>query len=123
MNFKQDYLPNYKSIISAFPIVEHRKGVVFTYGDTLFAPHQDESKIQDHLFLGTHQDNSIDAYKKGRIAPPVGSQFKSGEDHVNVKLSDEDVVAIRKEYSTTKISMRKLGKKYNGRLFTCLANC
>jgi len=45
----------------------------------------------DHLFLGTHQDNMMDMNSKGRHAK--GEQVKSS------KLTDDDVIEIRKLYS------------------------
>jgi len=46
-----------------------------------------------HLFLGTQTDNMRDAIEKGRI---MGS---CGEDSPSAKLSEEDVLAIRREYA------------------------
>ncbi len=46
-----------------------------------------------HLFLGTHADNMGDALAKGRIKNPP---TKRGTAHGMVKLSDEQVIAIRK---------------------------
>lgn len=43
-----------------------------------------------HLFLGTHKDNSQDAVKKGRIP--------KGELRWNSKLTDDQVLEIRKRY-------------------------
>lgn len=46
----------------------------------------------DHLFLGTHQDNMIDMYKKGRAYITFGSQRKLS------KLNENQVLEIRKLY-------------------------
>lgn len=51
----------------------------------------------DHLFLGTHKENSRDMVKKGRhnkLGNP-GTQWKCDELHPNRKLSDQDVSEIR----------------------------
>ena len=52
-----------------------------------------------HLFLGTHQDNAIDRNNKGRN---VG----------NRKLTDEEVIEIRKKYIPWKYSTYKLASEY-----------
>jgi hypothetical protein len=65
-----------------------------------------------HLFLGTHKDNSVDAFQKGRVKMPKGAEFQSGENHRYAKLDDNQVDEIREKYKTQKISLRKLGKEY-----------
>lgn len=56
-----------------------------------------------HLFIGTHTDNMRDAFKKGRIIRPQGS-----ENH-NAVLNEEKVVEIRnlfaKGFKKTQIGM------------------
>jgi len=49
MNVKNKYPPNYKEIIKHFPVVEKRRGVIFTYGNTLYAP--GAGKISDDLMI------------------------------------------------------------------------
>lgn len=46
----------------------------------------------DHLFLGTHKDNSEDMYRKGRNAGVVQSK---GTQNINAKLNEEAIRAIR----------------------------
>lgn len=58
----------------------------------------------DHLFLGTITDNMADKTKKGR-------QLKGTQMHSS-KLTDEDVINIRKQYVPWKVSLTTLGKKY-----------
>lgn len=69
-----------------------------------------------HLRAGTVSDNTMDAFKKGRIKPPV----LCGPDRCNSKLSKDQVVAIRadsrpwrilaKEYGVTKSSIWQIKK-------------
>ena len=59
----------------------------------------------DHLFVGTHKDNSQDMIRKNRGC--------SGENAPYAKLTKKDVEEIREQYNLGKISMRKLGKKFN----------
>ncbi len=47
----------------------------------------------NHLFLGTQADNVDDMIAKGRNSPPP---HLLGEDHWNVKLTEDDVRQIRK---------------------------
>jgi hypothetical protein len=46
----------------------------------------------DHLFIGTHQDNSDDKARKGRANMPRGSA------HYEALVTEADVVAIRRAY-------------------------
>ncbi len=50
----------------------------------------------DHLFLGTHKENMIDAYKKGRLNL---YHHGCGEDNNAAKLTNEQVKQIREEYA------------------------
>lgn len=45
----------------------------------------------EHLFLGTHADNSNDMHAKGRARPP------SGVSHYRAKFSAEDIKKIRSD--------------------------
>jgi len=59
-----------------------------------------------HLFLGTHADNSEDAYRKGRL---VGLGQPGGAAHGQAKLTWEDVDLIRgSDISATELA-RRLG--------------
>jgi len=59
-----------------------------------------------HLFLGTNQDNLQDASKKGRTAR------QHGESHGQSKLTEVQVLSIRREYAEGK-TQRQLARKYN----------
>lgn len=60
----------------------------------------------DHLFLGTDKDNAADRDAKGRGKPPAG------EANAHSKLTEEMVGQIRLEYSTGKVTLRQLGRRY-----------
>lgn len=58
----------------------------------------------NHIFIGTHLDNTIDMHRKGR--------GRYGENHGRAKLTINDVNEIRKDYNTGGITQRKLAEKY-----------
>ena len=58
-----------------------------------------------HLWLGTHKENSRDMRKKGRN--------KTGEEHPHHKLTNLEVLQIRKKYKTGKYTHKDLGIKFN----------
>lgn len=58
-----------------------------------------------HLFLGTHQQNMDDMYRKGR-----GINL-TGEQHGMHKLTWEQVLDIRKRYSQGNIGQRALARE------------
>ena len=60
----------------------------------------------DHLFLGTHQDNTDDRQAKGRQV------VHKGEDHGRAKLTWEAVEAIRKRYVPGVITQAALAKEF-----------
>lgn len=55
MKVIKDFPPNYNAIIGVFPVAD-RKGVVFTYGDVIYAPYL-KRKLPKHLLVheGTHK--------------------------------------------------------------------
>ena len=65
-----------------------------------------------HLFLGTAKDNAEDSVKKGRW-PNL-----KGENNNYSKLTEKQVLAIRAEYKTGKITKSALARKYNVSLRT-----
>lgn len=84
----------------------HRFVWEFTKGqipDGIYACHHCDNPgcvNPDHIFLGTNSDNQQDAKTKGRRA--------SGSN----KLTEEDVVKIRKRYSIGDITQRKIADIY-----------
>jgi hypothetical protein len=60
----------------------------------------------DHLFVGTHKDNSMDMVKKGRCKPRYGMEQKSA------KLTWAQVVSLREDHAVG-LSFNHLGRKYN----------
>lgn len=60
----------------------------------------------EHLFLGTHQDNSDDKYTKGRGNSPRGSQ------RPEAKLTEDDVREIRHIHAAGEMGYRRLAAKY-----------
>jgi hypothetical protein len=71
----------------------------------------------DHLFIGTHSDNSRDAYYKGRLPHLVKGQFKI--DGVIIKsrpraLSSDQVIEIKRLYNHG-IRQRDLAKQFKVR--------
>ncbi len=60
-----------------------------------------------HLFIGSSSDNRIDAVRKNR-------HYKTdGENNGNAKLTREQVLEIRKRYSTGDESISSLAKEYS----------
>ena len=59
-----------------------------------------------HLFIGTHQDNMADMYKKNRRKPAIGSKASKA------KLTEAQIPTIRILYKQG-ISSRKLANQFN----------
>ena len=60
-----------------------------------------------HLFQGTDADNNQDRHKKGR------SVFNFGEDHHNSKLTDREVIEIRRLALSGEMYQYDIAKKFN----------
>lgn len=60
-----------------------------------------------HLWIGTQQDNVADRDCKGRRPPPLG--IINGR----AKLTDEYIIAIRKDYCLPKVNCHTLGLRYS----------
>jgi len=61
-----------------------------------------------HLFIGTQKDNLKDMTNKGRRR----SNTPLGVDNINAKLTNDDVINIRKEYVPYVITRKFLAEKY-----------
>ena len=68
----------------------------------------------DHLFLGTSQDNQADKVNKNRQA--------RGSTQGHSKLTEEKVLAIRKEFANGNVTRIHLGQKYGitGENISCI---
>ena len=62
-----------------------------------------------HLFLGTQNENVQDMIKKGRLVPPKSGH---GSDNVTSKLTDEQVIEIKKRLLNKEICS-DIAKDYN----------
>jgi hypothetical protein len=60
----------------------------------------------EHLYLGTYKNNAQDRERRGR------GNHARGLTHGRVKLTPEDVFAMRSKYKTGEFSFRQLGKIY-----------
>lgn len=69
----------------------------------------------DHLFLGTRSDNMQDAARKGRVFRPRGS--RSGK----AKLTEEAVRDMRRRFTHTVDSAKRLASEYGIALPTAMA--
>ena len=65
----------------------------------------------EHLFLGSHGDNIADKVKKGRQAKGLATNI-AGSDNWNSKLSELDVLEIRRLYATGRIYQKTLAKMF-----------
>lgn len=92
----------------------HRVSWIMAYGpipDELRVLHRCDNPPcvrPDHLFLGTQQDNMRDAAEKGRMKPPPHGL---GEDAPNAKLTERDVLQIRKRVAAGEFQKR-IAKEY-----------
>ncbi len=76
----------------------------FPFGDAKVARHLDDNKnnnTPENLAWGTHADNHSDALRNGRV--PLGMETW------NSRLTDEDVLAIRRSNESSRV----LGKRLN----------
>lgn len=86
----------------------HRIAWMFTNGpipDGLFVLHECDTPAcvrPSHLFLGTQFDNMRDMTTKGRRPPSA-----------NLRLSDEDVASIRRDYAAGGVTFFELASDYD----------
>lgn len=64
----------------------------------------------DHLFLGTHSENMIDAYKKGRLKIPNGRNFIIGHIPINRTLTQEQATELKKLIKNRSGSLKELAQ-------------
>jgi HNH endonuclease len=74
----------------------------------------------EHLFLGSYKDNMVDAAQKGRMASGnrngtrlYPERIARGEQINTAKLTERDVVEIRRLSSEEHLSARVLGRMFN----------
>lgn len=90
----------------------HRASWIIHYGDIppkMEVCHKCDNPIcvnPEHLFLGTHKENMADRERKGRRTPPRGS--RNGK----AKLTEKQVIEIKKELKEGKISGSELARQY-----------
>ena len=85
-------------------------------GDFLVCHHCDNPPCCNpkHLFVGTQQDNSLDAYSKGRLSANLALAWESrrGKNNPLTKLTADDVRRIKRRYQGGE-SANKIAKDYN----------
>lgn len=79
--------------------------------DGLFACHSCDNRLcvnPSHIFIGTQKDNMQDCLKKGR------HKYKTlkGVDSPNSKSTNDDIIKIRKLFSTGEYYQRELGEMF-----------
>ena len=89
-------------------IPAHKYSYQLHYGDNIpeniFVCHKCDNKScvnPDHLFLGTHSQNMLDMYAKGRC--PINNLYDyhfNGEKHHMAKLTEQQVREIKQLYQT-----------------------
>lgn len=97
----------------------HRLAYEWAYGSIpsgLLVCHACDNKLcvrADHLFLGTHKDNTQDMIRKGRQRMGITPyRIYRGVDHPQAKLTLMDIQSMRKRYALGGISFKKLGTVY-----------
>jgi len=63
----------------------------------------------NHLYVGTHSQNMLDRSNRG------GFIYPSGQDHWSAKLTEHDVIEIRKKCAEGKMTQTEIAKQYGVR--------
>jgi HNH endonuclease len=97
----------------------HRLAWEFTFGkipNGLFVCHKCDNRKcvnPNHLFLGTNADNVNDRHQKGRSARGDNSGARKHPESIHHKLTYDQVLIIRNEYSSGRYSQYQLAKQYH----------
>lgn len=100
------------------PVKAHRYSWKQFYGDIpegLLVCHKCDVRHcvnPNHLFLGTHKDNTQDMVAKGRYLGGFKTGYTKGKKHWNVKLTEEKVAEIRRIYQKGKAYQRNEFSQY-----------
>ena len=92
----------------------HRVAYELVYGpvddDLEICHHCDNSSCvrPNHLFIGTHHDNMVDAGRKGHMRRNM-----QGSRHPATRLTEDDIRQIRKRYAVGGITYSKLALDYD----------
>lgn len=95
-------------------LIAHRVAWELTNGpipDGLVACHTCDTPScvnPSHIFLGTIRDNALDMVSKGRD----GHGDMRGESHGCAKLTESDVIEIRRRYAAGGVSMTAIASEY-----------
>ena len=112
---------NGKSILAHRYVWQEKNGPIPSHMRVLHRCDNPACINQDHLFLGTLQDNALDMVAKGRNGHP------KGEAHPCAKLSANDVrvilsrnsttASLAREYNVTETTIRSIRR---GRIWKCV---
>ena len=107
------------------PMPAHRVSYEIAYGaipEGLFVCHKCDVRAYvnpAHLFLGTNSDNLKDSVAKGHYMAdgrnPVWThpeKHAHGQGHANAKLTDEQVIEIRRAYACKEANQRQLAERF-----------
>lgn len=105
----------YRREVRAYPI--HRLVLLTFVGpcpDGMECRHLDGNPANNHLKnlqWGTKEENAQDRFAHG--TSNRGMHYCQGEDHAQAKLSDEDVLEIRRKFSAKVNTARELADRYS----------
>lgn len=104
--------------INGFVLSAHRVSYFLTTGkdpEEKLVCHNCDNKLcvnPTHLFLGTHSDNSKDAYEKGIVTPPEGVTFKEGHAPTHRNLSESKAKTVKSKIKSG-LSLRQISEDLN----------